>query len=156
MNNSVSFSGVYKFNTSFKNVQIASSYINNNYKKHQNGYPVSGSDKFVFSAVDSNNDIVAICYDDTKPENYILTDDDAQKASQFYAEMIDGWDYYSQYYAGDKLFNLACEELSERYCDQVKAIVNSAKEEGRVEELGLKVDSESYDSKKPPRFSVVA
>ena len=151
----ISFTGVYKFNTSYENVQNACSFINNRYYDHKEGYPVLGSDEFVFSDVNYTNEVVPVCYNDEKSENYILTDEQANEASIYYSEMIDEFDFYSSYYGADELFDISCDISAQRYQDRLKSIVDTAKEKGIVQELNLEVSPRAYDNNEPPRFSIV-
>lgn len=151
----ISFSGVYKFNAPYYKVKLASYYINDNYPKHPNGYPVVNSDKFIFKDVNYKNEVVAVCYDENN-ENYILTNSHAKEAQKYYSEMMDDFDRYHAYYGADRLTELSCDIAAERYQQQAKSIVDKAKEEGIIEELELEVDSKVFGNAKAPKFTKIS
>lgn len=151
----ISFGGVYKFNAPFDNVERASAYINNHAHKHQQGYPVQGTDEFVFSGIYFNNLVMPASYDDENNENYILTDLHAKKAYNHYFDMIDEWDHFHAYYGVDELTDACCQISQERYQEKVKNIIDEAKEKGEVKELNLEVPDKYYQDIVPPKFSII-
>ena len=81
-------------------------------------------------------------------KNYILTEEDADKYHELRTELEEDWERYHDYYKGDDLCDIMCEEANERFNNKLRKLIRNSS----VYELDV-----SYDKNAPdvPKFTVL-
>ncbi|MBQ8847741.1 MAG: hypothetical protein IJ003_02215 [Candidatus Gastranaerophilales bacterium] len=142
----ISFGSVYKINQSEAQARKTHQYIWQNLSSNPLGYVAINKPVSLFDEIRDYNDSKFVSFGEDK--NYILTEEDADKYHELRTELEEDWERYHDYYKGDDLCDIMCEEANERFNNKLRKLIRNSS----VYELDV-----SYDKNAPdvPKFTVL-